>query len=308
VLDRLNQLPAIANGDLAIAHSLGANPKKTLGDVRYLLFSPHDHHDADGSDPMGIKQIPNEIQTQLGIQDDLLKEYLDSERDKGIDPLSRAILARVPGGLLINSQINRGVVNLNQNVGEKGVLPAIWTPETRSAVEAPLRGIHEAQLNAYGKIVNALGNVPILHMHSMDNSGPKKNLRPELSHENLAGYVEAQGWGLDRRNPRLQDFITGKETGPYLADRKLYESLQRLFDQNGIQWALNAPYDTEEGYPDYEDMLNMPGRVSAVDITKDQLCTARGNTFDSRTAEVDPTRVGFMANLFATALEEKLSA
>lgn len=306
MLDRLNQLPAVETGDLAIAHSLGTNSKKTLGDVRYLLFSPHDHHDADGSDPMGINQIPNEIQAQFGIKDDLLKEYLDSERDKGIDPLSRAILARVPGGLLINSQINRGVVNLNQNVGEKGVLPAIWTPEARGVIETPLRGIHEAQLDAYGKIVKALGNVPILHMHSMDTAGAKKGERPALSHEDLQAYVKAQGLPADKRNPRLQDFITGKETGPYLADHKLYETLQRLFDQNGIQWALNAPYDTEEGYPDYDDMLNMPGRVSAVDITKDQLCTARGNTFDSRTAEVDPTRIEFMAGLFAKALEEKL--
>ncbi len=307
MLDSLHQLPAVRDRKLSVAHSLGNVGKKTLADIRYVLTSFHDHHDT-GNDPMGIAEIPDEILAQLGLDESLLREYLESERDKGIDPLSRSILDKVPGGLLINGQINRGLLNLNLNEGQEGVTPAIWTPEAFEVVNAPLREIHGEQLLAYRKIVAALGKIPILHLHSMDISGPKKGLRPKLSRESLPEYVAAQGWGLDRRNPRQHDFITGKENGVRLADMDLYTILGRLFDANGMPWAFNDPYDTEHGYPDYRDMRGKPGRVIAPDFRKDSLCSAVGSTFDSRTAKVDPVRVEFMATLVARAVEEKLAA
>lgn len=301
-MDRLNELPAVREGHLAITHSLDSNSKKTTNDVRYLLYSPHDHHNTNGDDPYGIKQIPSKILARLDIEESLLRDYLESERDKGINPLCRAILERIPGGLLVNAQTNRGVVNANRNPGAEALAP-IWTPEAFAAVEAPLLAIHNSQMAAYRKIVNALHTgAPILHMHSMDISGPKPGTRPPLSRENFRTYVEAQGLAPHQRLPRVQDLITGKTGGPYLANRLMNETLQTLFDEHGIAWKLNGTYDTHEGYPDYDDMLTYPGRVTAPDITKDQLCRALGSTFDSRTAQVDPERVAFMADLFARAL------
>lgn len=299
MLDDLKALSSVKKEFLSFEHSLGENPKTSLRDVRVFLLSPHDSGDKDNV--LGVRSFPDEVMAQLPFDPQLLKAYLESERDAGINELRRGILERCNGALSVSSELNRGLCNLNKEDG--GQLPNIWMPEARRVVEPRLQEMHAEALGDIDRILAALRkDVKIICLHSMDPWSFKDGARPKLSPETLRQYVEAQGLPEDKKTPRKEDFITGQQGKAVIADKEMYRVMKKLFDQRGIAWAINAPYDTEPGYPDWRYMKAFPRRVSAVDFTKTSLCEGTYATFDPRNPTVDSSRVELMAELYKIAI------
>ncbi|MEK7523501.1 MAG: hypothetical protein AAB588_00550 [Patescibacteria group bacterium] len=107
---------------------------------------------------------------------------------------------------------------------------------------------------------------------------------------------------------RKEDFITGQEKGPMLADAKFYALMKRFFDENSITWGDNVPYDTEPGYPDFRYMKEFPGRVSAIDLIKIRLCQGDFDTFDYRNPTADPAKIEQMGEFHRAAIEARVAA
>lgn len=312
MLNYINQLSSLRNGYLALEDSLGPNSKNTLGDARYVLLSPHDHANPK-RDFLGINCIPDEVLTELdGLEQNRLTDYLESERDAGIDELRREILRRCNGGVSVSGQVNRGICNLNKET-HSNPIPNIFTPELslqvlrgRPTVERQLLGIHRIALADIDFILKGVqAGTPILCLHSMDPWSFAKGVRPALSPENFNAYVDAQGLKKGKIS-RVDDFITGQADGPNLADQVFYAALQTELDTNDIPWAYNQPYGTDSAYPDYRYMTTFPGQVSCVDLLKTRLCKGDYRTFDPRSPEVDPEKVAFMADLHRHALSSRL--
>lgn len=295
----LNGLKSIDNNTLRVDHSLGSNPKATLQDAKYLLLNPHD---PSGRDKLGLAKLPDDVLKHLPYDSKTLREYLNSERDAGINELRKAILRRCPGGVSISVELNRGICNANKDTGPKA-LPNIWTPAAREAVTPTLLEMHASILGDIDQIMAATQKgIRILCLHSMDPWDFEEGARPPLSPENFDAYVAAQGLSAEHKIPRVEDFITGQKNGPMLADSIFYRVMKGEFDFHKITWADNAPYDTESGYPDWTYMNAFPERVSAIDLTKTRLCQGSTKNFDPRNPVVDPEKVAFMADLHAYVL------
>lgn len=305
MLDRIDQLSSVQSGYLDLDDSLGTNPRNTLQDARYLLLSPHDHAD-QGSNFYGINCIPDEVLKNLDELDQgKLRDYLESERDVGIDELRSEILRRCNGGVSVSGQVNRGICNFNKESGSN-LIPHIFAPSARPTVERQLFRIHRIALADIDFILQGVkAGTPILCLHSMDPWSFESGVRPVLSPENFNAYVNAQGLRKGKI-PRVEDFITGQEDGPNLADQAFYAALQAELNTHDIPWAYNRPYDTDPAYPDYRYMTKYPDRVSCVDLLKTRLCHGDFSTFDPRHPDVDPEKVAFMADLHRHALSSRL--
>ncbi len=299
MLSSLKDRPSVAAGHVTIDHSVGG-ARPHLKEVRYVLLSPHDPTEKD---PLGLTALPEEVKEQLNHDSDLLRAYLNSERDAGINELRQEILRRCNGGLSLSVEFNRGICNAGRDTGEKA-LPNIWDPEKRALVRPLLLDAHQQILEDINRIVDGVRRgTRILFLHSMDPWSFKTGVRPPLTPETLSQYVAAQGLTPEHKSHRREDLITGKRGGAIHADSHLYGALQREFTRHQIPWAINQPYDTEEGNPDWTFMHLYPGRVSVVDLTKTRLCEGAFETFDPRNPKVDPERVAFMADLHRFAIE-----
>lgn len=305
--DLLEDLPSVQTGHLTVEDSLGPNPRSNLADVRYVLVNNHDPH---ANDSLGTQALPEEVRERLAKSSppETLQAYLNSERDAGIHPLLQDILQKCNGGIGLTVNTNRGVLNLNRNAGPKAV-PNIWTPEDRGVVAPALLRIHRRVSRDIWRVLRAVGQkVPLLFLHSMDPNGFKKGTRPGLSPETFDAYVAAQGLPASEKNPRENDFITGRAKGKNRAHQGFYAALKDQLTAAGKTWCENAPYDTEPGYPDWSALVEFPGRVGVVDLLKTELCKGDSSTFDSRNPTPDPERIAFMANLYKTALETTLAS
>jgi hypothetical protein len=259
---------------------------------------------------LGVKRFPDEVMEHLsGINSKLLHDYLNSERDTGINELRRQILRECNGGISVTVELNRGICNLNNEADAASKVPNIWTPEARALVEPTLIEIHTSILKDIDSVLAAIGEkTPIVCLHSMDPWGFKPGVRPKLSPATFEQYVRAQGLPADKKKVRKEDFITGKENGPVIADANFYTFMKEYFDQHGIIWGDNDPYDTEDGYPDFRYMQQFPGRVSAIDLTKTRLCRGDFDTFDYRNPVADQEKIEFMAELHRGAINARVTS
>lgn len=314
MLDRLNLLPAVRQGHLQVEHSVGGN-RPNLNQVRYLLLTPHD---AAGEDRLGLSSLPDSVKERLPGDTEFQSQWLNSERDAGTDELRQAILESCPGGLSVSVQTNRGICNLNRESPKKKrgerekaepQFPNIWRPEERRLVLPTLREIHATTLGNIDQVLEALPEkARIICLHSMDPKSFKTGARPPLTPDTLRQYVAAQGLDSSHKEPRVNDFMTGRKDGPMLADPAMYQELRYVLDEHGRLWVINEPYDTEPGYPDWRYMMKYLGRVSAVDLLKTELCEGDAETFDSRKPVPDSDRVAFMADLHQFAINKVMAA
>ena len=294
-----NKLPSIKEGYLLVDHSLGAG--ETLDEARYLLFSPHDAS-GEGNE-LGLNRVPSEVKRHLTHEATLLEEYFNQERDVGMNELGTEILKRCPGGVRVSAELNRGLCNASGVATGPFALPEIWSPEGLRAARPLLEKIHRSMIGDLDVIFAGLKpGARIICLHSMDPWGFEQGTRPPLSHASMKEYVAAQGWSVQKKIPRKEDFISGQEEDRLNADLELYQALQKLFDKNEIPWAINEPYGPDQSCTDFQYMQMYPGRVSTIYLTKSSLCVGDIKTFDPRNPKVDPHKVAFMAELHSQVI------
>ncbi len=306
MLHGIENLPSVEQGVLALDSSWGVQTPKSVGpkDIKYVLVSPHD---TLGEDRLGLDALPDEVKGQIQWERSLFEAYLHTERDAGVDELRQRILATCPGGISVSAQINRGILNFNRDSDTKE-MPPIWTPEQQAVVAPHLRNIHRTGLADIDRILESFGDrVRVVCLHSMDPWSFKKGARPDLSPENFEAYVRAQQLPMENKTLRGQDFITGEEHGPHITDPVLYEVLMKRFGKRGLAFGENDPYDTCLGWPDYQYMLRFLRRVSAIDVTKTELCKGEAKegafTYTPLDPQPDTDKVQTMAEDYTAGIE-----
>lgn len=288
-----SQHPALGNGLISVA---GPQDLRNVqrGDVRYLIVNPHDGRDF---------QFPRVVEAALPQDGDLLRTYIDAERDAGISQLVHAILARVPGGLAITVEPPRAIVDTNRMRTEDAVKDVL-SGDSEARAREILAEMHQNILDFVFRVFRSLGlSTKTFDLHSMNdrNTNNQPALSPTSLREFLAAYSDSPGSG------RVTDIITGKRNDVPVADMEMVAILEEILHARDIPTAHNEPYDTGEKYPDYHLMVDRPGSVVAIDIVKPQLCEVReGRLFDIAHPVPNGRKVEEMADIFAEAMKRVL--
>jgi hypothetical protein len=295
--------PASRENHIAIAHSLPGRKNIPPDKVRYILVNRH-----SPKDPLGF-EFPNRIAKHFPKNGATFSDYLRSEQDAGIHQLIEQILDSVPGGLAINVQVNRGIVDANR-VHHNKAIRNILAPDTPITIKYELALIHRKIMEVIAHFVNLVpAQTPIFDLHSMEPfSTPNQ---PPLSHDGIADYLNAYKLRpINDQTRRFTDIIVGIEGQSPVADMRTSNIIAKEHKAAGINTAFNKPYDTGPDYPDYLMMQKHQNRVSAIDHLKTDFCGGSGEdrTFDTTHPVVMPSKVELIAEIYQEVLAQVLHA
>ncbi len=295
--------PAVRENHVTIADSIPGRGKIDPAKVRYFLINRH-----SPKRPLGF-EFPNRIAKHFPQDEELFSRYLRSEQDAGVHQLTSQILDSVPGGLTINVQVNRGIVDTNR-IHVSNAIRNILADGTPLSIKLELAFIHRKIMELIRFFVDRLPpETPIIDLHSMEPfSTPDQ---PPLSPETIPAYLKAYKTRvLDDTTRRRTDIMTGTKGQPPVADISTSNIIAQELEKAGINPAVNHPYDLGPIHGDYTTMLQRPGHVSAVDHLKTDLCKGSGEdcSFDTTHPIVDIGKIISMADIYKEILARALLA
>lgn len=154
--------PAEQKGFITVSSSIPEG-----GVVKYLLIEPH------GS--ANLEPFPQIVRKHLVHDEKVLHDYLQMEKDKGASELSREILRNLPGGIAVNVEVARGVLDLNRI--PQRTINYIVDSHAPEEVFKTLLDIYHSILKAIADIIAALPpEARIICLHTM-----KANTRERAS-------------------------------------------------------------------------------------------------------------------------------
>jgi hypothetical protein len=298
-MQKLTSHSAEKEGLVTVSHSIpkpAGSKTVRFEDVKYLLLDPH-----------GGTQIPMAHDAGKYLPDDLqlLQSLIHKEKDAGIPELAEDILMRVPGGMAINVNFARAIIDANRT--PEHAAGKIITPDAPADVKRILHDFHGKALAAIDDIIAQIPpGTKILCLHSMKTNYVDDI---EVGHEieSIRSFIAAWEKSIGASAATPLCIIVGPEGEEGIADLGMKNAVAQVFQQQQIVSSVNDPFKTERNKHKTTDyMLTRPGDVLALDLPKDLLCTGQASdrTFSYMHSKADPAKVAKAGEAISEALKK----
>ncbi len=275
--------------------------------VDCVLLSQHGY---DGRDY--LSPIWPDFHKALGIRPEVLRRYLELERDVGATELAHEVAMRLGKGIssaVVEVKMPRGIVDANRarrSEGYGGVRTLFADPLSGENLRTfnSLSTLHGNMLETMERLLFALDPSVLVDVHSMAPFTPRAQGESEVSAVKLepgkvSEYMDAWLNPARQGERRFVDIVTCLADGTELANMQLAKKLAESFDASGFKFRFNEPYPTAPGVMTTHYLSGYEG--VCIDVPKDYLADG---PLDAMV--VNAKKVGKMAKSVAAALTAQI--